>query len=201
MKTVAALGVVAAIAAGALGTRASGVWGPDPGDPGAIRLPHLSSGALVLGGKILPDRGIEGSACERLAGLAARLGQETIDPTAFIRRLGREAAGIDTGARALLDLARGGTDVLIGGGFRGSFSDGTAGQARHFAGIAVAASYGGADSTRALAIFVRRDAANSADGRLTDKAIAFERVLHRRQLPTAAAGAWILGRICRRSDA
>ncbi|MGH2984862.1 MAG: hypothetical protein ACRDK5_11525 [Solirubrobacterales bacterium] len=201
MKTVAALGVLAAIAAGALGTRASGVWGPDRGDREAIRPPRLSSGALVLGGKILPDRGIEGSACERLAGLAARLGQETIDPTAFIRRLGREAAGIDTGARALLDLARGGTDVLIGGGFRGPFSDGTAGQARHFAGIAVAASYGGADSTRALSIFVRRDPANSADGRLTDEAIAFERALHRHQLPTAAAGAWILGRICRRSGA
>jgi hypothetical protein len=137
---------------------------------------------------------------ERLAALATRLGRQTTDPTTFIRALGRAAAGIHTDSRALLDLARGGRDVLIGGGFRSAFSDGTPGQARHFAGIAVAASYGGGDSTRALSISARRDPPNSADGRLTDEAIAFEGALRRGELTTDVAGDWILARICRRSD-
>ena len=136
----------------------------------------------------------------RVADTATRLGRQTTDPTTFIRALGRAAAGIHTDSRALLDLARGGRDVLIGGGFRSAFSDGTPGQARHFAGIAVAASYGGGDSTRALSISARRDPPNSADGRLTDEAIAFEGALRRGELTTDVAGDWILARICRQSD-
>ena len=115
----------------------------------------------------------------------------------FVRRLGRDAAGIRTGAGALLDLASGGTDEIPGGGFRTAFSDGTDGQARHFAGIAVAASYGGEDATRRISVFVRRDPPNSADGRLTEEALAFERALQEGDLAPADAGAWIRGRICR----
>jgi hypothetical protein len=195
MKVLATVGVVVAIAVGALAAMSLGLWGPDGGDPDATR---PAPAPLDPGGPAA-SRGLEGSACERLSALATRLGERTTDPTAFIRGLGREAAGIHTGSRALLDLARGGRDVLIGGGFRSAFSDGTSGQARHFAGVAVAASYGGEDSTRALSIFVRRDPANSADGRLTHEAIAFEQALRHGELTPGASGSWILARICRRS--
>jgi hypothetical protein len=196
MKLIAAAGLIVVIGLAALGTREAGLWGSD--DPVATSPPRVAQGALGLGGEV-PDPGPSGSACLRLAALAERLGEEATDERQFLRRLGREAAGIHTGARALLDLARGGTDILPGGGFRAPFSDGTSGQARHFAGIAVAASYGGGEATRTISIFARGDPPSSADGRLTEAALAFERALRRGELATADAGAWILGRICRPS--
>ena len=62
---------------------------------------------------------------------------------------------------------------------------------------AVAASYGGEQGTRFVSIFVRRDELNSADGALTEEALAFNRQLQSGELPVADAGAWILDHLCK----
>jgi hypothetical protein len=197
MKSVAGLVATAVVALLALGSREVGLWDgtEDPARKGAdaaVVRPETVPDAAAQ-----PDQSRSGSACDRLAERARVLGEETDDRRLFVRRLGRNVAGIRTGAGALLDLARGGANEIPGGGFRAAFSDGTDGQARHFAGIAVAASYGGEDATRRISVFVRGDPPNSADGRLTEEALAFERALQEGELAPADAGAWIRARICR----
>ncbi len=193
--------VVIACAAALLGggvliTRALGVWAADS-DSVLVDLPQVELGS-VLGRHDDPgDRGLSGSSCERLSELAALISLDTSDPGAFLRRLGREAAGIRTGARGFVDLLRGGRDLIPGRGFGARYDDGTFGQARHFAGVAVAASYGGEQATRLVSIFVRHDPLNSADGRLTEEALAFSRMLLGGRLRPDRGGEWILDRICR----
>jgi hypothetical protein len=197
MRSVAGLLAVAVVGLLALGSREVGLWdgSSDPARKAADAATVPPD--AVTDGAAQPDRSRSGSACDRLTDRARVLGKGTDDPQVFVRRLGRDVAGIRTGAGALLDLARGGTDEIPGGGFRAAFSDGTDGQARHFAGIAVAASYGGEEATRRISVFVRGDPPNSADGRLTEQALAFERALQEGELAPADAGAWIRGRICR----
>ena len=197
MRWLIAIGLLAAVGAAIVGTREAGVWGEE-GSGARIELPDVDAGDLV-GGSVAPFEGeLTGTACERLGGLASLLAIESPNPREFVRRLGREAAGIRPGPRAFADLARGGDDLIPGRGFRGRYSDGSDGQARHFAGIAVAASYGGEQATRFVSIFVRRDELNSADGALTEEALAFNRQLQSGALPVADAGAWILDHICKR---
>ena len=193
MKAVAAL-LCLVVAAGA-GAYATGLVGPEDVPSSIV---ELELGPIELpGDDLLSDDGDGGTACERLARLAAELGAESDDPTRLLRALGRQAAGIHDPPRGLFDLARGGFDRIPGIGFRNRFNDGTAGQARHFAGVAVATTFGGGDATRRISIFVRRDPPNSADGRLTDAAIEFSRLLRRGELETADAGDWVLAEVCR----
>jgi hypothetical protein len=197
MRWLIAIGLLAAVGAAMVATREAGVWGEE-GSGAAIVLPDVDAGDIISAAssdELKQD--LSGSACERLGGLASLLAIETPNPEQFLRRLGREAAGIRTGPRAFFDLARGGDDLIPGRGFRGRYSDGSDGQARHFAGIAVAASYGGERATRLVSIFVRRDELNSADGALTEEGLAFARQIESGELPVSEGGAWILARICK----
>jgi hypothetical protein len=197
MRWPIAIACAAALVGGAaLITDGFGLWGNRHGGA-LVDLPEINLDR-VLGHDPDPgDRGLSGSACERLSELAALISLDYSDPRGYVRRLGREAAGIHSGARGFVDLARGGSDLIPGRGFRRRYDDGTGGQVRHFAGVAVAASYGGEQATRLVSIFVRRDPPNSADGWLTDEALAFTRLLLNGQLEPDQGGEWILDRICR----
>jgi hypothetical protein len=140
-----------------------------------------------------------GSSCRRLAGVAAALAEDERSPVAFLRELGRRAAGIRPPPRGFGDLARGGRDLIPGKGFLARFDDGSAGQARHFAGIAVARSFGSAADVRRISIDLRRDPAGSPDGRLTDEGIEFATSLLDGELALAESPDWILDRLCRRN--
>jgi hypothetical protein len=194
MKLIAALAAVALLAAGLYGL---GVL-EDEAFEGGIDPPSLQLG--VLG--IATDRPLAqleegGTACEQLAGLATTLGGRESTPGGFIRALGLAAAGIRPPPHALADLARGGRDLIPGGGFRAAYSDGTSGQARHFAGVAVAGTYGGAAATRLVSVFLRGDPAGSADGRLSERALEFAALVESGELPLEQSGVWILENVCR----
>lgn len=182
MKILLGLFALLALAAGAA---AVWWWEPWAGEDEPIQVDTLAAE-------------YRGSACRELAGVAAALAERGDDPIAFLRALGRQAAGIRPGARAYGDLASGGRNTIPGGGFLARFDDGTGGQARHFAGIAVATSYGGAAATRVISIFGRDDPEDSPDGRLTDEGIAFATAVLSGELALADAPAWLLDHLCRR---
>jgi hypothetical protein len=139
-----------------------------------------------------------GSACREVAGLAAKLAERTDSPAVFLRDFGKQVAGIRKPPRAYGDLARGGSNEIPGKGFLARFDDGTTGQARHFAGVAVATSFGGAAATRLVSIFVRDDPEDSPDGRLSDEAIEFASVVLTGELALEETPGWLLDRLCRR---
>jgi hypothetical protein len=140
----------------------------------------------------------QGSACRRLAGLAAKLAESEPTPVVFLRDLGKRAAGIRQGPRAYGDLARGGRNVIVGRGFLRRFDDGTQGQVRHFAGIAIATSLGGGSYTRRISIFVRDDPLDSPDGQLTEEGIAFASEVLSGDLDLEETPEWLLEHLCRR---
>lgn len=189
-----ALAIVCLILAAGAAVFALGLVGPED-VPSSLR--ELDLGTIELPGEDLLEGDIGDTACERLAIVAGGLGSQTDDPTRLLRGLGRRAAGIHDPPRAFVDLARGGQNLIPGAGFRNRYNDRTAGQARHFAGVAVATTYGTDSTTRLVSIFVRNDSAGSADGRLTDAAIEFARQLRRGDLEPAAAGEWVLAEICK----
>ncbi|HEX2359696.1 MAG TPA: hypothetical protein VHH72_07770 [Solirubrobacterales bacterium] len=158
-------------------------------------------GGAVAGEAPLLRADYTGSACRELAGVAASLAERETDAGGFLRELGRRAAGIREGPRAYGDLARGGRNLIRGKGFLARFDDGTSGQVRHFAGIAVATSYGGGATTRLISIFVRDDPEDSPDGRLTDEGIAFATAVMSAELELELAPRWIVDRLCRRNPA
>ncbi len=135
-------------------------------------------------------------ACEQLVELAERLSAETDSPREFLLRLGTGAAGIRRGPLAVVDLARGGSNVISGGGIKRPYYDGTDGQIRHFAGIATASARIGPRLARLLSITVLRDPPTSPDGRLTDAAVDFSRQLLSGELPFADASGWIDRNLC-----
>ena len=197
MRLIAALAAAALIALAALGLRELGVWG-DESFEGGIDPPSPQLGVLgIATDRPLAELEEDGTACERLAGLATALGGREPTPVGFLRALGLAAAGIRPPPRALADLARGGRDLIPGGGFRAVYSDGTAGQVRHFAGVAVASTYGGGAATRLASVFLRRDPVRSADGRLSEQAFDFASLVESGELPLDQTGAWILENICR----
>lgn len=197
MRLIAALAAAALIALTAVGLHELGVWG-DESVEGGIDPPSVQLGVLgVATNRPLAELEEDGTACERLAGLANALGGREATPGGFLRALGLAAAGIRPPPRALADLARGGRDVIPGGGFRAVYSDGTAGQVRHFAGVVVASTYGGAAATRLASVFLRRDPVRSADGRLSERALDLASLLESGELPLEQAGAWILENLCR----
>lgn len=197
MRLIAALAAAALVALAAVGLHELGGWG-DESFEGGIDPPSLQLGVLgVATNRPLAKLEEDGTACERLAGLANALGDREPTPGGFLRALGLAAAGIRPPPRALADLARGGRDLIAGGGFRAAYSDGSAGQVRHFAGVAVASVYGGAAATRLASVFLRRDPVRSADGRLSERALDLASLLESGELPLEQAGAWILENLCR----
>ena len=135
-----------------------------------------------------------GGSCQELAGLADRLRE--LPPKEFLERLALEVAGVRPGWRGTFDLAVGGRDVIAGRGWRAEYSDGSRGQARHFAGVVAATVRFGPRRTRWVSVRIRRDAVNSPDGRLTDAAIEFSVGILHGDLPVADAADWIRGRLC-----
>lgn len=134
-------------------------------------------------------------ACTALAESIDRLAERGYSSGRFLRELGR-AAGVRRGPMWLTDAASGGRNRLRGRGFHPALDDDTDGQARHFAGtVAVAARLGGG-ITRWLVVHVLRDAPGSADGRLSDEAVEFVRLVRSGELEQADAAGWVRRRLC-----
>jgi hypothetical protein len=134
-------------------------------------------------------------ACARLAESIDRLAERGHSSGRFLRELGR-AAGVRRGPLWLTDAATGGRNRIRGRGFHPAVDDDTDGQARHFAGtVAVAARLGGA-ITRWLVVHVLRDPLDSPDGRLSDEAIEFVRMVRSGELAQADAADWVRDRLC-----
>lgn len=137
-------------------------------------------------------------ACAALAESIDRLAELGYSSGRFLRELGR-AAGVRRGPLWLLDAASGGRNRLRGRGFHPAVDDDTDGQARHFAGtVAVAARLGG-PITRWLTTRILRDPPDSADGRLSDQAIEFARLVRSGELAQADAAGWVRDRLCHAS--
>ena len=135
-------------------------------------------------------------ACAKLATAIELAATGTADPRRLLVALGTAAAGIRPGPVAFLDLARGGRNHFPGRGTASEFDDDSDGQVRHFAGIATSVARIGPTLTRWLSIVVGRDAPSSPDGRLTDLAVEFARLLLRRELATSDAADWVRQRLC-----
>ena len=134
-------------------------------------------------------------ACAALADSIDRLARRGYSNRRFLTELGR-VGGVRRGPLWVMDAAGGGRNRLPGGGFRSAVDDATEGQARHFAGtVAVAARIGGR-LTRWLTTAVLRDAPESADGRLSDEAIEFARLVRSGELAQADASGWVRRRLC-----
>lgn len=136
------------------------------------------------------------SACAELARTADAIAAEQSGAPVFLVELGQRVAGIPRGRLALLGLLLGGRSRFKGGGFRPELRDHSAGQARHFAGIARSVTVLGVDRTRWVSLNLRRDAPDAPDGRLTELAIEFATGLLDGSLATAEAGNWIRGHVC-----
>ena len=152
-----------------------------------------------LGDESDPTRALhlEGTACERLAGLAGHLAETDDSVNQFLLDLGKQAAGISRGRQAVADLARGGSNRIPGNGFKRPFDDGSSGQVRHFVGYVRASMFGGANATRWAGEHLRHDPADSPDGRLGDEGIEFEQDLVAGRLELSDASAWLRNRLCR----
>lgn len=186
MRILAGVLVVAILGAGAA------LWYIEPwggGDEDTVEVTELSDGF---------SQEFSGSACKRMAGLAAKIAEKEDSATAFLRAFGRQAAGIRPPPRAYGDLARGGRNLIPGRGFLVRFDDGSTGQVRHFAGIAVASTFGGGAATRFLSIFVRDDPQRSPDGQLTEEGLAFADEVLDGDLALDETPSWLLQHLCRR---
>lgn len=134
----------------------------------------------------------ESNACCKLAGLADELARQPgITPKDFIYKLGEKAAGIRPGLWRYFDLFKGGANPLPGKGFKAEYDDGSGGQARHFAGIAVSCLTLGPKLTVWVSENLRLDQPNTPDGRLTLAAADFTQKLVKGELPPTQAGQWI----------
>jgi hypothetical protein len=138
------------------------------------------------------------NACEELARVADAISTENQSWPAheFLVELAARVSGVRRGPLAAVGLLLGGRARLKGGGFRAELRDHSAGQTRHFVGIARAVTVLGASRTRWISVHVRRDSPDSPDGRLTDLAIEFATSLLRGSLTTAQAGDWIRTHVC-----
>ena len=137
------------------------------------------------------------NACHELAAVSERIvaADPDIEANDFLRALGSAVAGIDPGIEGIADLARGGRNNIWGKGFADEFDDGTNGQARHFAGVAAAvAIFGGRMTDVITSTFL--DDPDSPDGRLSESAIEFARLVLAGDLPTAETPDWILDNLC-----
>ena len=137
-------------------------------------------------------------ACAALAVLASLIvdADPSVDAGTFLERLGEQAAGVRPGVRGIADLATGGDDHLRGTGFRDELDDGTAGQARHFAGVAAAAARFGDELTDFAGRTVHGDDSGTADAKLTHKALEFVHLLESGDLTPRGAADWIRAEVC-----
>ena len=135
--------------------------------------------------------------CRALAKVAEQIVAADLDitPGDFLRALGRLVAGIEPGVEGLLNLARGGSNEISGRGFKPEFDDGSAGQARHFAGTAVSVALLGTRATELIAHTIV-DPADTPDGRLSSAAIEFANLIVNEEMPVAGASAWIIDELC-----
>ena len=140
---------------------------------------------------------LSGTACQRLAGLAANLAVRDRIAERFLIDLGQQGAGIRPGRFALIDLARDGRNIILGRGFKREFDDGTRGQVRHFVGVTRASMFGGSALTRWISENLRRDPAGSPDGRLADEGIDFAQALLAGRLELSEASEWIRATLCK----
>ena len=85
---------------------------------------------------------------------------------------------------------------LRGGGFKPDLHDAPPSQTRHFAGIARAVTVFGPHRTLWLSEHVRRDTADSPDGRLSALAVEFASSLLDGSLAIGDAGEWIRANVC-----
>jgi hypothetical protein len=134
-------------------------------------------------------------ACAALAESIDRLAERGHSNRRFLKELGR-LGGVRRGPLWLTDAASGGSNRLRGRGFRPPVDDATDGQARHFAGTVAVATRVGGRMTRWLSTVVLRDAPDTADGRLTDEAIEFVRLVRSGELAQADAAGWVRRRLC-----
>ncbi|MGD8166745.1 hypothetical protein ACEXOS_005940 [Herbiconiux sp. P16] len=139
-------------------------------------------------------------ACTRLCSVADEIAGRAIasraSPRRFLVEFGRAAAGVRTGPLWVVDAARGGRNRVAGRGFAAEFDDSTRGQARHFAGIVAVAARIGPAPARWASVHLGRDRPDSADGRLTDAAIEFTRLVASGRLPLGETSTWIARRLC-----
>ncbi|KQX05061.1 MULTISPECIES: hypothetical protein [unclassified Leifsonia] len=136
------------------------------------------------------------NACDSLAETATRLAAAGHRSRRFLVELGSAAGGVRSGPLWVIDAGLGGRNVLSGRGFRRRFDDGSDGQARHFAGLVAVSARLGAPLTRWLSVHVGRDHPDSADGRLTDSAIAFASGIRSGELAQSSAAEWIRRELC-----
>ncbi len=135
------------------------------------------------------------NACAALADAVDRLAAGGYSDRRFLREIGR-IGGVRRGFFWLSDAASGGSNRIRGRGFRPRLDDDTDGQARHFAGtVAVAARLGGR-AARWLTTIVLRDPPDTADGRLSDEAIAFVHGIRSGAITQQGAGDWVRRRLC-----
>ncbi|WP_291056923.1 hypothetical protein [Herbiconiux sp.] len=139
-------------------------------------------------------------ACAELCSLLERLagapdGHER-SPRGYLREVGRQTAGIRLGPLWAWDAIRGGRNRLPGTGFAAPFDDSTRGQARHFGGIVAVAARIGPRLARWGSIHIGRDRPDTPDGRLSDAAIEFARLVTEGRLVPADAAGWLRGRLC-----
>jgi len=134
-------------------------------------------------------------ACAALAESIDRLAERGHSNRRFLKELGR-VGGVRRGPLWLTDAASGGSNRLRGRGFRAQVDDTTDGQARHFAGTVAVATRVGGRMTRWLSTAVLRDAPDTADGRLSDEAIEFVRLVRSGELAQADAAGWVRRRLC-----
>ncbi|MFB2556187.1 hypothetical protein [Herbiconiux liangxiaofengii] len=138
-------------------------------------------------------------ACARLCSLVGEIVENAPDAWSARRlmvEIGVQAAGVRRGPFWLIDAATGGRNVIRGTGFAPPFDDATRGQARHFAGIVAVAARLGPGIARRASIVLGRDHPDSADGRLTDAAVQFARLLSSGELTRSEAADWLARRMC-----
>lgn len=140
--------------------------------------------------------------CQELAAAADQIVEDypAIETRAFIRELARRVAGIDPGPKGIIDLAQGGENVVVGGGFKPIFDDGSQGQARHFAGTAGSVERFGAAATLMAGSTFLRDPPDSADGRLGRAAVVFATKLIEGDLTPLDTSTWIREYLCEQDD-
>jgi hypothetical protein len=137
------------------------------------------------------------NACAALADVVSALAERGYSDRRFLREIGR-IGGVRRGPLWLTDAASGGCNRLRGRGFRPALDDDTDGQARHFAGTVAVAARTGGRLTRWLTTVVLRDPPDTADGRLSDEAVAFVQAVRSGELAHADAADWIRRNLCGR---
>lgn len=131
------------------------------------------------------------SSVERLARVADILAARGVTGRRFLRGLAWNCGGIRPGVAGYVDLGAGGSNRFPGRGFRCRYDDGTDGQARHFSGIAVSPLMLTEPVARFAARYLLGDPAASADGRLSEAAFEFSRLIRTGRLSAPRAGGWI----------